>query len=114
VRELTLLADVRVIVCLGAFAWDDALRLRAALGEPAPRPRPRFGHGAELLTGRWPLLGSFHPSQQNTFTGKLSAAMTDAVLARARELAGLDLHVLRDRSRAVRTKDSGSTRRPAR
>jgi uracil-DNA glycosylase family 4 len=88
-RELALLAEVRVIVCLGAFAWDAALRLRAALGEPAPRPRPRFGHGAELPAERWPLLGSFHPSQQNTFTGKLTEPMLDAVFARARELAGL-------------------------
>ena len=85
VRELALLADVRVIVCLGAFAWDAALRLLAAAGEPPARPRPRFGHGAE--SGR--LLGSYHPSQQNTFTGRLTEQMTDRVLLRARELAGL-------------------------
>jgi uracil-DNA glycosylase family 4 len=89
VRELELLGDVRVIVCLGAFAWDAALRLRAALGEPTPRPRPRFAHGAELLAGRWSLLGCFHPSQQNTFTGRLTEPMLDRVLLRARELAGL-------------------------
>ncbi len=88
-RELALLGDVRVIVCLGAFAWDAALRIRAGLGEPAPRPRPRFGHGAELLAGRWSLIGSFHPSQQNTFTGRLTETMLDDVLGRARELAGL-------------------------
>ena len=88
-RELTLLAEVRVIMCLGAFAWDAALRLRAALGEPAPRPRPRFAHGGELAAERWPLLGCFHPSQQNTFTGRLTEPMLDDVLGRARELAGL-------------------------
>jgi uracil-DNA glycosylase len=88
-RELTLLEDVRVIVCLGAFAWDAALRLRAALGEPTPRPRPRFGHGAQAAGERWTLLGCFHPSQQNTFTGKLTADMLDAVFSRARELAGM-------------------------
>jgi uracil-DNA glycosylase len=85
-RELTLLPRVRVIVCLGAFAWDAGLRVRAALGDPAPRPRPRFGHGAELPGERWTLLGCFHPSQQNTFTGRLTEAMLDAVFGRAREL----------------------------
>jgi uracil-DNA glycosylase family 4 len=88
VRELELLPDVRVIVCLGAFAWDAALRVRAALGHPTPRPKPRFGHSAET-DGRWALLGCFHPSQQNTFTGKLTEPMMDGVFARARLLAGL-------------------------
>jgi uracil-DNA glycosylase family 4 len=88
-RELPLLEDVRVIMCLGGFAWDAALRVRAALGEPAPRPRPRFGHGAELAGARWPLLGCFHPSQQNTFTGRLTPEMMDTVLRRAREIAEL-------------------------
>jgi uracil-DNA glycosylase family 4 len=82
-RELALLPDVRVVVCLGAFAWDAALRMRAALGHPAPRPRPRFGHGAEFPGPPWTLLGCFHPSQQNTFTGRLTPAMLDAVLTRA-------------------------------
>jgi uracil-DNA glycosylase family 4 len=85
--ELPLLSDVRLIVCLGGFAWDAALRVRATLGDPAPRPRPRFGHGALAPGERWPLLGCFHPSQQNTFTGRLTPAMMDAVLERARELA---------------------------
>jgi uracil-DNA glycosylase len=88
-RELELLPAVRVIVCLGAFAWDAALRVRAALGEPAPRPKPRFGHGAELPAERWSLVGCFHPSQQNTFTGRLTEPMMDTVFLRARELAGL-------------------------
>jgi uracil-DNA glycosylase family 4 len=76
-RELALLPQARVVVCLGAFAWAIA----------APRPLPRFGHGAEARNGRYALVGSFHPSQQNTFTGKLTAAMMDAVLDRARQLA---------------------------
>ena len=89
VREATLLEHVRVVVCLGAFGWDAALRLRLELGGPgAPRPRPRFGHAAEAPGEPWPLLGCFHPSQQNTFTGKLTEPMIDAVLERARELAG--------------------------
>ena len=88
VGELALLDSVRVIVCLGAFAWDAALRLVAATtGTPAPRPRPRFAHGAELTGQCCTLLGCFHPSQQNTFTGKLTEAMIDALLARARELS---------------------------
>jgi uracil-DNA glycosylase len=88
VAELRFLDRLRVVVCLGAFAWDAALRLRAAAGAPPPRPRPRFGHGAELDDGAWlAMLGSFHPSQQNTFTGKLTEPMLDAVFARAREVA---------------------------
>jgi uracil-DNA glycosylase family 4 len=89
VRELELLRSVRVILCLGGFAWDAALRARAALGVPTPRPKPRFGHGAEVPGERWPLLGCYHPSQQNTFTGRLTEAMIDQVMARACELAGL-------------------------
>jgi uracil-DNA glycosylase len=83
-----LLTEVRVIVCLGKLAWDAALALR---GGAVPRPRPRFGHGALLDDGAGlPLLGTFHPSQQNTFTGRLTPAMLDDVLLRARQLAGLD------------------------
>ncbi len=85
-------ASVRVVLCLGAFAWDAALRLTAALAgagaSPPRRPRPRFGHGAELAGEPYALLGCYHPSQQNTFTGKLTEPMIDAVLRRARELAG--------------------------
>jgi uracil-DNA glycosylase len=85
-RELALLGRCRAIVALGAFAWDGALRATRALGAEAPRPRPRFGHGAEAEVGRWTLLGCYHPSQQNTFTGRLTEPMLDAVLARAREV----------------------------
>ena len=90
--ELELLTQVRVVVCLGAFAWAAAMRLLAAAGAwegPPPRPLPRFGHGAELQAGTIALLGCFHPSQQNTFTGKLTEPMLDQVLSRARRLAGL-------------------------
>jgi uracil-DNA glycosylase family 4 len=89
VRELALLPELRLIVCLGGFAWDAALRLRAAAGLPTPRPRPRFGHDVLFDDGSpLPLLGCFHPSQQNTFTGRLTEPMLDAVFARAREIAG--------------------------
>ncbi len=87
VRELSLLSSVRVIVALGSFGWDAALRGLRALGEPALRPRPKFGHGATAEVGRFTLLGCFHPSQQNTFTGKLTEPMLDDVLGRARRLA---------------------------
>jgi uracil-DNA glycosylase family 4 len=87
VRELELLPRLGVIVCLGGFAWDAALRLRAAAGLANRRPRPRFGHDALFDPGdRLPLLGCFHPSQQNTFTGKLTLGMMEAVFARARAL----------------------------
>jgi uracil-DNA glycosylase family 4 len=86
-RELELLERCRVIVALGSFAWDGVLRTARALGADVPRPRPRFGHSAETDLGRWQLLGCFHPSQQNTFTGKLTVPMIDAAFARARELA---------------------------
>jgi uracil-DNA glycosylase family 4 len=84
-QELELLPGVQVIVALGAFAWDAALRLHGGV-----RPRPKFGHLAEAeLPGGRTLLGCFHPSQQNTFTGKLTEPMLDAVFERARGLAGL-------------------------
>jgi uracil-DNA glycosylase len=83
-RELELIGPA-VIVCLGAFAWDAACRLLGL------QPKPRFAHGAEHVPGEGPaLLGTYHPSQQNTFTGKLTEPMLDAVFLRARQLAGLD------------------------
>jgi len=87
-RELALLENCDTVVALGAFAWDGALRAIRALGGEIPRPRPRFGHGAETSAGRWKMLGCYHPSQQNTFTGRLTEAMLDSVFARAKELAG--------------------------
>jgi uracil-DNA glycosylase family 4 len=86
-RELELLRRSRVLVALGSFAWDGALRAVRALGGEVPTPKPRFGHGAETPAGRWTLLGCYHPSQQNTFTGKLTEAMIDDAFARARELS---------------------------
>ncbi len=85
--ELALLSSVRVIVCLGGFAWDAALRVMASMGLSIPRPRPRFAHGRAAQVGRLTLLGCYHPSQQNTFTGRLTEAMMDEVLTRTRELA---------------------------
>ena len=79
-RELELL-DSRVVVCLGAFAWNAALRIFES------SPKPKFAHGAEATVGGVTLLGCYHPSQQNTFTGVLTPAMLDAVLLRAQSLA---------------------------
>jgi uracil-DNA glycosylase family 4 len=87
VRELAILDRVRVIVPLGQFGWYAALRTLAALGHSV-RPGPRFGHAADAQVGPYHLVGSYHPSQQNTFTGKLTLPMLEAVLGRARDLAG--------------------------
>jgi uracil-DNA glycosylase family 4 len=107
-RELELvLPSVRAVVCLGSYGWDATLRTLRALGWQIPRPKPKFGHAAEAVVhrpvvkgatrGQNPapsdgsavrLLGCFHPSQQNTFTGRLTEPMLDAVLGRAAELAG--------------------------
>lgn len=84
-RELRLLTEVCVIVALGSYAWDAVLRVLAGEGLSA-RPKPRFGHGAEVDVGRYRLIGCYHPSQQNVFTGRLSGSMLDDVLWRAREL----------------------------
>jgi len=84
--ELALLANVRVIVALGSFGWDAALRVLAGQGHLV-RPKPRFGHGAEVSVGPYRLLGTYHPSQQNTFTGVLTQPMLQAVLSRARAIA---------------------------
>jgi uracil-DNA glycosylase len=86
VREIEILDRIEVIVALGAFGWEAALRALAAHGHAA-RPKPRFGHGAEVAIGPYVLLGSYHPSQQNTFTGRLTAPMFQTVLGRAVALA---------------------------
>jgi uracil-DNA glycosylase family 4 len=85
VEELALMPSAQVVVALGGIAWDAAIRVTGAL-----RPKPKFGHRteAELADGRT-LLGCYHPSQQNTFTGRLTEPMTDSVFARARDLAHL-------------------------
>jgi uracil-DNA glycosylase family 4 len=94
VREVSLVAPyVRAVVCLGSYGWDAALRTLRAIGYDVPRPKPRFGHAAEAIVtapdGRAvTVLGCYHPSQQNTFTGKLTEPMLDAVLGRAASLAG--------------------------
>ena len=84
-REIALTAP-RVILALGAFGWDAVLRVLPRLGVAVARPRPRFGHGAQAPLGAMTLLGCYHPSQQNTFTGRLTEPMIDAVLSRARDL----------------------------
>jgi uracil-DNA glycosylase family 4 len=85
--ELRALEHARVLLCLGSIGWDAALRVRAAVGDPIPRPKPRFGHGAQCPGERLTLVGSFHVSQQNTFTGKLTPAMLDDVLDTCRRAA---------------------------
>ncbi|MFN8122530.1 MAG: uracil-DNA glycosylase [Thermoleophilia bacterium] len=86
VRELVIQSPL-VVLALGGIAWDAALRVLAETGRTA-RPKPRFGHGAEAAVGDVTLVGCYHPSQQNTFTGRLTPAMLEAVLARAKALAG--------------------------
>jgi uracil-DNA glycosylase family 4 len=83
--ELNALDRVRVVVALGSFGWDGFLRASRATGAEIPKPKPRFGHGAEARIGNRLLIGCYHPSQQNTFTGKLTEEMMDAVFARAVE-----------------------------
>jgi uracil-DNA glycosylase family 4 len=99
VAELDLLsADLRAIVCLGGFAWRAIWPAMRSCGFVLPRPRPAFGHGAEvrLANPRRPdgvvLIGCYHPSQQNTFTGRVTSAMLDAIFTRARYVAGLGNH----------------------
>ena len=87
VQELRLLRSARVLVALGSYAWTGSLLALAELGAEVPRPRPRFGHGAEARIGEWAMVGCFHPSQQNTFTGRLTEPMLDEVFERAKALA---------------------------
>ena len=85
--ELALLPTVRAVVALGSFGWDGAVRSLVAAGAPAPSRKPKFGHGVVADGEPWPLLGCFHPSQQNTFTGRLTPDMLDEVLTQAKALA---------------------------
>jgi uracil-DNA glycosylase family 4 len=90
-QEIRLVAPtVRAVVCLGSFGWAAALKALRGAGYDVPRPLPKFGHGAEVPLsgpGEFTVLGCFHPSQQNTFTGRLTVEMIDAVFTRAREIA---------------------------
>ena len=95
-EELPLLVEARVLLCLGGFAWDGVLRVLRGLGCTAER-KPRFGHGAEIAVGPYTLLGCYHPSQQNTFTGRLTKTMLDAVLRRAGKLAKMPRQIELDR-----------------
>jgi uracil-DNA glycosylase family 4 len=89
-REVALVRpSLRVLVALGSFAWAASLSLLGRAGQQVPSPRPRFGHGAEVALGDVTLLGCFHPSQQNTFTGKLTERMIDDVFRRAALLGGV-------------------------
>ena len=96
-REVRALAELRVVVALGGFAWDAILRVLRDLGYAVPSPKPGFGHGAESeigvanapgAAGSLTLIGSYHPSQQNTFTGRLTREMFDEVWARVVRVAG--------------------------
>ena len=89
-RELALIRpSLRVVVALGGFAWSVLWPALTAVGYEMPAPRVRFGHLAEVLTPNGLLvLGSYHPSQQNTFTGKLTESMLDAAFTRASEFVG--------------------------
>ena len=86
--EVALLPRVRAVVALGAFGWDGAVRALVAAGAPAPARKPRFAHGAEVTLGAVTLLGCYHPSPHNTYTGRLTRDMTDGVFERARALTG--------------------------
>lgn len=85
-EELEIFSSAAVVVTLGGFAFDQVLRILQARGEGVPRPRPRFSHGVEVALGSTTVLGCYHPSQQNTFTGRLTESMFDAVWERAKGL----------------------------
>jgi len=86
-RELHALTRVKVVIALGGFAFAVVARALVDAGVPVPRPRPPFGHGAEMEAGAYTVIGCYHPSQQNTFTGRLTEPMLDAVFVRAQALA---------------------------
>jgi uracil-DNA glycosylase family 4 len=88
-REIGLLPNLRAILALGGLAFDQVLRILAGSGVELPRPRPRFGHGAEVSLRSLTVVGSYHPSQQNTFTGRLTEPMLDSVIGQAARLAGI-------------------------
>jgi uracil-DNA glycosylase family 4 len=85
-EELEIFRSARVVVALGGFAFDQVLRILRRSGEGVPRPRPKFSHGVEVDLGNRTVLGCYHPSQQNTFTGRLTESMFDAVWERAKSL----------------------------
>jgi uracil-DNA glycosylase family 4 len=87
-EELNLLAQLRVVVVLGSFSYIQTLKVLGDRGLDVPKPRPRFGHGVEVDLGALTLIASYHPSQQNTFTGKLTEPMFDGIWQRARALTG--------------------------
>jgi len=87
VREIASLPNLRVVVALGGLAFDRTLRALRSGGLEIPTPRPRFAHGSEARIGPYSLLGAYHPSQQNTFTGRLTRPMLERVLRRARVLS---------------------------
>ena len=90
VAETAALTGIRVVVALGRIAHDAVLALERERGHAVARPRPAFAHGAEhVLASGWTVVDSYHPSQQNTFTGRLTRPMLDAVFARAVALAGV-------------------------
>ncbi|MBV9774572.1 MAG: uracil-DNA glycosylase, partial [Gemmatimonadetes bacterium] len=88
-RELEAMPNLRAIVALGGYAWTQALRVLREMGYPVPTPAPKFGHAVEVAVGpSLTLIGSYHPSQQNTFTGRLTPEMLDRVFAAARRAIG--------------------------
>jgi len=90
IREIAAAPALRVIVALGGLAFDQTLRALSAAGHPIPRPRPKFAHGSETEISPFTILGAYHPSQQNTFTRRLTPAMLRAVFRRARKLSEVD------------------------
>ena len=98
-EELEILHSAGVIVALGGFAFDQVLRILQKTGAGPPRPRPKFSHGVEVALGSRTVLGCYHPSQQNTFTGRLSEPMFDAVWERAKHLIGRSLPITHIRPR---------------